>query len=304
MKQIIGYIKGFILEDYGNIRYFLSVLLLVILFVSYYTGGIQSLTTIYRLEANIFYLLFLCFIFLAFYLISNTRLNIKQLLFIIFSVATLYFNYETRNLSEELFNSLQLNPKLYNWFYKCFVNFQKVAALGIPLFIVYSLQRKELNNFYGFSSKGFNARPYLIMLLFMLPLIIGASMFPSFQNKYPRYKPGLAEELGLISEFVSVGFFELTYFLRFVGVEAFFRGFLIIGGVLVFGRKAILPAACIYSAWHFGKPMGEAIGAFFGGYVLGILAYRTQSIFGGIAIHYGIALLMELAAWGTIIIRL
>ena len=52
-----------------------------------------------------------------------------------------------------------------------------------------------------------------------------------------------------------------------------------------------------YTFWHFGKPCPEAIGAAIAAYTLGVIALRTRSIAGGIIIHIGVALLMELAAY-------
>jgi hypothetical protein len=43
--------------------------------------------------------------------------------------------------------------------------------------------------------------------------------------------------------------------------------------------------------------MHETIGSFFGGFILGTIALHTKSIWGGIIIHVGIALLMELLAF-------
>jgi membrane protease YdiL (CAAX protease family) len=53
----------------------------------------------------------------------------------------------------------------------------------------------------------------------------------------------------------------------------------------------------LYVALHFGKPAGETIGSFFGGYILGVLAYKSKNIWGGIIAHMGIAWLMELFAY-------
>ena len=76
-----------------------------------------------------------------------------------------------------------------------------------------------------------------------------------------------------------------------------FRGFFVIGMVKIMGRHAIVPMAVIYCMLHFGKPMGEAISSIFGGYILGVIALRTQSIWGGIIVHMGISWLMELIAF-------
>ena len=55
-----------------------------------------------------------------------------------------------------------------------------------------------------------------------------------------------------------------------------------------------MPMVCMYVSIHLWKPAGETISSFFGGLLLGILVYETESIWGGIIAHCGIALLMEL----------
>ena len=52
-----------------------------------------------------------------------------------------------------------------------------------------------------------------------------------------------------------------------------------------------------YATIHFGRPLGETISSLFGGYILGVLALSTRSIWGGLFIHIGIAWLMEAAAF-------
>jgi hypothetical protein len=55
--------------------------------------------------------------------------------------------------------------------------------------------------------------------------------------------------------------------------------------------------AAFYCTIHFGKPLGECISSYFGGMVLGVLAYRTRSILGGLIVHLGLAWMMELGGW-------
>jgi membrane protease YdiL (CAAX protease family) len=62
------------------------------------------------------------------------------------------------------------------------------------------------------------------------------------------------------------------------------------------GNYVVLPMVVVYAVLHFGKPRGETLGCIGGGYILGILALRTKNIYGGIAIHMGIAFLMEVCA--------
>ena len=47
----------------------------------------------------------------------------------------------------------------------------------------------------------------------------------------------------------------------------------------------------------FGKPLGEDISSFWCGLLLGIISYNTQSIWGGLIVHLGIAWLMEAGSW-------
>ncbi|MDC1068938.1 CPBP family intramembrane metalloprotease [Candidatus Kapabacteria bacterium] len=297
MKKIIKNILEFIKDDFGWSRYISSIGMLIFMFYLYYTKIINNYLINNSINFSHYYLAQLVVIFAVFYLISIQKLKLNLLIFTTFSVLILYLNYSTKSSFNYFVDLISLDPKLNIWAKKVFINFQKPVALVLPLLIPYFFHKKRLNSFYGFTTKGFDYKPYLIMLLFMVPLIFAAAYGDSFQRMYPRYKPSIAEDYGLINHYVSVISFEASYVLRFVGVEAFFRGFLVIGGFLLFGKRAILPAACIYSIWHFGKPMGEAVGAFFGAYVLGIIAYKSKSIFGGIAIHYGVALLMELSAW-------
>jgi len=83
----------------------------------------------------------------------------------------------------------------------------------------------------------------------------------------------------------------------FFSIEFFFRGFLILAFVGIVGPRAILPMAYMYVVIHWNKPMGELISSFFGGTLLGIVAYYSRSIVGGIIVHVGIAWMMEIGAF-------
>ncbi|NBP70611.1 MAG: CPBP family intramembrane metalloprotease [Cytophagia bacterium] len=132
----------------------------------------------------------------------------------------------------------------------------------------------------------------------MLPLLLSASFLESFQRQYPMYKSNNAYLLLNVPEWVTALTYEIAYGLDFITVELLFRGFLVIGMIKILGRNAIVPMAVIYCMLHFGKPMGEAISSIFGGYILGVVAYETRSVWGGIIVHMGIAWLMEIIAYG------
>jgi membrane protease YdiL (CAAX protease family) len=112
------------------------------------------------------------------------------------------------------------------------------------------------------------------------------------------YKSNNAYLLLNVPEWVTALTYEIAYGLDFITVELLFRGFLVIGMIKILGRNAIVPMAVIYCMLHFGKPMGEAISSIFGGYILGVVAYETRSVWGGIIVHMGIAWLMEIIAYG------
>jgi uncharacterized protein len=51
-----------------------------------------------------------------------------------------------------------------------------------------------------------------------------------------------------------------------------------------------------YCMIHYGKPMTETLGAIGAGIILGTLAMRTRSIWGGVVIHVGVATMMDALA--------
>ena len=82
--------------------------------------------------------------------------------------------------------------------------------------------------------------------------------------------------------------------MQFIGVEAFFRGFMTFGLLRRFGWLSILVMTVPYTMIHFTKPMPEATAAIFAGLILGYLAVRSKSFVPGIFLHAGVALTMDL----------
>lgn len=166
--------------------------------------------------------------------------------------------------------------------------FQGLALLIPILFIYYISSSNTL--FYGLLKKPDSLKPYYIMLLIMLPIVYLASTQVDFQAQYPKYHT--TAKLSTINYF-QILVFELVYLFDFIMVELFFRGFIILS-LKPLGKQMILPMVCMYVSIHLWKPAGETISSFFGGLLLGILVFETESIWGGIIAHCGIALLMEL----------
>lgn len=180
--------------------------------------------------------------------------------------------------------------------WKVVVNAMGFVALFIPCAIYWFIADRGREPLYGFHAKGVVLWPYFVLILLMLPLLFAAGAQPDFQHVYPRAaKTGVSREApGWLS---ATLIYETFYSIDYVVTEFFFRGFLIIPFARIVGAKAILPMCAFYVAIHFDKPLGECISSFFGGLILGILAYRTRSIYGGVIVHLGIALGMELVGW-------
>lgn len=151
--------------------------------------------------------------------------------------------------------------------------------------------------FWGVTLRNFCWKPYFSMLAMMIPLIVFASMQPDFLSTYPRLKQVAYIASHTDYWFAAALLYEISYGIDFVTIELFFRGFLIIAFVRYVGAAAILPMAVFYCSIHFGKPLLECISSFFGGLILGVVAYRTQSIVGGLAVHLGIAWMMEIGGY-------
>lgn len=184
----------------------------------------------------------------------------------------------------------------YTVVYKVVINLTGFFFLCIPCFIYWWFVDRGREKFYGFKAKGVVLWPYFVLILMMVPLLLWAGTQTDFQRVYPR-----ANHLNLFPNqpyyHLATTIYEICYSIDYGVTEFFFRGFLIIAFARYVGPKAILPMCAFYVAIHFDKPLGECISSFFGGLILGIVSYRTRSIYGGIIVHLGIALLMELVGW-------
>jgi hypothetical protein len=179
--------------------------------------------------------------------------------------------------------------------YKVVAQITSIFVMLLPIYIYYLKYEKNNDNFYGLRTSARKIGQYFPLILLMIPLIAGASFEESFRNFYPRFAPS-AKFMDWSVELRAV-VFEIFYAWDFLTTEFLFRGFMVLAFTAFLGPRAILPMVGLYVAIHYGKPLGETMGSFFGGYILGVLTYQSKNIWGGIIAHMGIALLMELFAW-------
>ena len=130
---------------------------------------------------------------------------------------------------------------------------------------------------------------YLLLLCPIVVFAVLASFREDFVNHYPFYRMASRSWFDLLS-------WELIYLSQFVFLEFFFRGFMLNALKPAFGSNAIFVMCVPYLMIHFPKPWLEASGAILFGLFLGLLAMRSRSIWGGVAVHAGVALSMDFAA--------
>ncbi len=169
-----------------------------------------------------------------------------------------------------------------------------ITYVVLPVLVIKLVLRRRVRDF-GFSVRGIlgSSWIYLVMFLFMIPLLLHFSGTARFQHTYPFYKPAMGEPLW--PAFIT---WELSYWAQFVGLEFFFRGFMVHGTRHRFGSYSIFVMTVPYCMIHFGKPMPETFAAIAAGVILGYMSLKTRSIWLGAALHIGVAVTMDtLALW-------
>ena len=171
---------------------------------------------------------------------------------------------------------------------------QIVFYLFVPMVVMSTIGVSPSE--FGWKMRGTSShwKVYATIFAVAVPFVVIASFSHEFQDRYPLYEiyrgqHGVWRDLAIWWPF---------YVLQFVAIEAFFRGFLVIGLGRRIGSSAILVATVPYLMIHLVKPPIEAVASIVGGLVMGTLAWRTKSIWWGVAVHVGVAALMDLSSLG------
>jgi membrane protease YdiL (CAAX protease family) len=179
-------------------------------------------------------------------------------------------------------------PDLYPWLY--WAGFKLINYGLLPALCIHFLLKGRLAD-HGLR---FVREPrvwllYLGMLALVLPMTFIAAHSQSFLETYPKYRSAGASWTGLLV-------WECAYAFQFFMLEFFFRGFMIFALARYLGSLAIFVMIVPYCMIHFGKPPAECLGSIIAGVVLGTVALRTGSIYGGVFVHCGVAWSMDLFA--------
>lgn len=160
----------------------------------------------------------------------------------------------------------------------------------IPVVVILCLPGEKLAD-YHVSGRNFFRHLWIYGLMFVAfsPIVVVASLSDSFRETYPFYRMANRSHVDLWS-------WEILYVIQFIALEFFFRGFLLQSLRRVMGANAIFVMMVPYCMIHYGKPLPETLGAIGAGLILGTLAMRTRSIWGGVLIHVGVAISMDVLA--------
>lgn len=164
----------------------------------------------------------------------------------------------------------------------------------VPMVVVLVSGRRPADIGWRLRGTAGDWKKYATLFAIALPFVVIASTTAEFQNRYPLYEiwegqSGVWGDLAVWWPF---------YVAQFAAVETFFRGYLVIGLAPTLGRMSILVATIPYLMIHFSKPPVEALASIVGGIVMGTLAYRTRSVWWGIALHVAVAMTMDVLSLG------
>jgi membrane protease YdiL (CAAX protease family) len=182
----------------------------------------------------------------------------------------------------DLFHPYYELSHLLHWIFACILGY-----LIIPM-IFLKMTDQKISDYY-LSPRGFvnHAIPYLLVAFPVFLLIFWVSTWPDFQNIYPFYSKANRSLFDLLV-------WESAYVFQFFALEFFFRAFLLQGLRQWVGYGAIFIMVVPYCMIHFQKTFAESFGSIFAGVILGWMAMRSKSIWGGVLVHAIIAVEMDL----------
>jgi len=176
--------------------------------------------------------------------------------------------------------------RLKAWWVACIL----VGYVALPALVMSLLPGKRVRDCH-LGWRGFAQHYWIYAGLYgaVLPLIWLVAQTPSFYTFYPMYPQAGRSWSDLLM-------WEGMYAGQFIALEFFFRGFLVGGLSKHIGALAVPVSVMPYMMIHFSKPLPEAAASVVAGLVLGWLAWKTKSIWGGVCVHCAVAATMDLLA--------
>jgi hypothetical protein len=165
-----------------------------------------------------------------------------------------------------------------------------VFFLLVPALVVRFWHREPLESV-GYATKGLKRHlpAYLTLYALLLPVLWLVSQRSDFSNLYPLVPSARTSLAALLG-------WELAYASQFVALESFFRGYLLFTCARRIGWNAIPVMVVPYTMIHFHKPLPECLSAVGAGLLLGVLALRFRTFWGGALLHILVAVSMDILA--------
>jgi membrane protease YdiL (CAAX protease family) len=206
-----------------------------------------------------------------------------------------FFSSTLRPVLEELemggqrWVRLETYDELYG--YAWWVSSRVFGYVAVPIVVWKLLFPEDRILDMGLRVRGFidHVWIYALCLVVVMGALVVVAQQPDFGTYYPFYKQSSRSW----SDFLA---WEAMYFLQFLGLEFFFRGWMLSALRRTLGASAIFAMSLPYCMIHYGKPYLETHGALVAGIVLGSLAMRTRSIYAGFLVHVTVAFSMDYLA--------
>lgn len=167
----------------------------------------------------------------------------------------------------------------YPWVYHHLASLIFFAVF--PMLTITYLLRENLHHFgIGMGDWRFGLKATIIAFVILpLPLYI-TSHNPEHLKTYPLVKLN-------VDSYSELMWWALAMLPHYIGWEFFFRGYIGFGMKKKYGAfMAIMLQTLLTTLEHIGKPSGEIIGAIPAGIYLGLLTYRTNSIWWAVLFHW------------------
>jgi len=173
---------------------------------------------------------------------------------------------------------------LFHWVGFCVLGFAILPALYVRL-----CGRRIRDMHLGWGGLNTHWQIYAVLYCLIFSAVFGVSFLAEYQEIYPFYEHAGRSYYDFLA-------WELAYGIQFLVLEFLFRGVMLSGLRKWLGYGAIFVMIIPYCMIHFGKTGSESVGAIFAGIILGSLAMKYRSIWGGVLLHWAVAITMDLFA--------
>jgi len=210
----------------------------------------------------------------------------RKVIVIFLSVAvlqTISWYFTSRNFFRiNIFPHYQNNSDVYLYEYLYWFTTDFITLFILAILIIKFVIKEDLKD-YGLQAGDYKAGLIIsaIFLGVMLVIIWFVSATPDFAAKYPHLQ-------STKNSWRDFYIYESGMLLYMIGWEFIWRGFMLFGLKEKFGYYSVLIQMIPFVILHNGKPIAETFGAIAGGIALGMLAFRTNSIYYCVFSHMGV----------------